>query len=80
MSFKHLLLHKNILINITKILEIIILRIKICETICETIYRQEENSSNFHCFSLHKKILNTFEIIELLLKTDIIFSNFSVNF
>ena len=36
--------------------------------------------SAFHCFLFHKNIPNTFEVIALLVKTDIIFSNFSVNF
>ena len=40
---------------------------------------RKKNLSDFHCFLLHKKILNTFEVIALLLKADIIFGNFSVN-
>ena len=36
--------------------------------------------SAFHCFLFHKNIPNTFEVIALLLKTNIIFGNFLVNF
>ena len=35
--------------------------------------------SAFHCFLFHKNIPNTFEVIALLLKTNIIFGNFLVN-
>ena len=36
--------------------------------------------SAFHCFLFHKNIPNTFEVIALLLKINIIFCNFLVNF
>ena len=36
--------------------------------------------SAFHCFLFHKNIPNTFEVIALLLKTNIIFSNIWVSF
>ena len=36
--------------------------------------------SVFHCFWFHKNITNTFEFIALSLKTNIIFSNFLINF
>ena len=36
--------------------------------------------SAFHYFLFHKNIPNTFEVIALLLKTNIIFGNFLVNF
>ena len=36
--------------------------------------------SAFHCFLFHKNILNTFDVIALLLRTNIIFGKFLVNF
>ena len=68
MSFKYSLLHKNILINITKILEYLDYWV--------TFWNKHlSNLSDFHCFLLHKKIPNA-----LLLKADIICSNYSVTF
>ena len=43
-------------------------------------YDQKDNFISFSLFLFHKNIPNTFEVIELLLKTNIIFSNFLVNF
>ena len=37
---------------------------------------RKKSLSDFHCFLLHEKILNSFEVIALLLKADIIFENF----
>ena len=41
---------------------------------------RKKNLLDFHCFLLHKKILNTFEVIALLLKANIFCSNFLVSF
>ena len=86
MSFKYLLLHKNILINITKILEYLDYRVtfwnKDLSKVCETIYQQEEKFIRFPLLFIayYYQILDTFEIIALLLKAGIICSNFLVNF
>ena len=41
---------------------------------------RKKNLLDFHSFLLHKKILNTFEVIALLLKANIFCSNFLVSF
>ena len=54
--------------------------IRICLKYVKLYINRKKNLSDFHCFLLHKKILDTFEIIALLLKAGIICSNLSVNF